>query len=104
MSPDDHRHGTPAGRRAHQRAGTPTCAPCRAAHAKRIAGIRASRERTDGPRPCWRCGIETYGDQGCRSCRHWTRTQPLEPGPEHALRGGRWVKRKAGIRQWEEAS
>jgi transcriptional regulator with XRE-family HTH domain len=34
MTPDDPRHGTPAGHRAHFRAGTPTCQPCRDAHTR----------------------------------------------------------------------
>lgn len=33
MSPDDPRHGTLRGYSAHRRAGTPSCAPCRAAMA-----------------------------------------------------------------------
>lgn len=49
MTPDDPRHGTNAGHRAHYTAGTEPCQPCRDAHAAYHRGLRARRYllRTD---------------------------------------------------------
>ncbi|MCL8026337.1 hypothetical protein [Nocardioides bruguierae] len=39
MTPDDHRHGTPAGGRAHRKAGQDLCTPCHDAEARYQRGL-----------------------------------------------------------------
>ena len=72
MSPEDPRHGTPAGYETHKRAGERPCDPCRKA---KNAAERERRARTRPPRP------------------------PQPETEQIGLTGGRWVT-VGGIQRW----
>lgn len=102
MSPDDPRHGTPAGRHAHMRSGTEICEPCRVAHAERRRELRESRGRQPSGL-CARCqNRRTESITGiCRDCQAAGKAVPVDD--DFALTGGQWVPRD-GIMRWEAAA
>lgn len=109
MSPDDPRHGTEAGYRAHYTHLEKPCPPCREAGRRRAQLNEAKR----GARPwhrCDSCGKQTRASGAdCASCRAVHRALEKAKRDESsgespfALTRGQWVPRD-GIMRWEKAS
>lgn len=93
MDPNDDRHGTTAGHKAHRRAKEKPCEPCRRAmnehkRQKRATGAWKSEH-------CPVCGKQTHGDL-CRTCKTVgsVRTTDLDidfDPPNWVRRGLIWV-------------
>lgn len=87
MDPDDERHGTTAGHKAHRRAKEKPCEPCR-----RAMNEHKRQKRAEGAwdsERCPACGRVTKLDL-CRSC---SRSVPTVDLSEGQLNPPNWVRR-----------
>lgn len=94
MSPDDPRHGTHAGYRAHQRAKSKPCTPCKTAR----RDYERDKYPDERPGPCTSCGATCRSKIGlCRDCQAAGGTQEAKPCSAGC---GSLTSRSGGVCRW----